>query len=137
METTADINTAIARFVRTFIKKERRERLDFELTTPRRRYAGLSRFCHHSGELLDPRKIVLSGEDLDHRAEFCRFVAGHDGICLVLSPELYPEQALLPLAEAVEIAAMSTDAALILGDGFAIVFGEAELSDREKYLLQE
>ena len=137
METTAELDAAIARFVRAFIRKERQERLLFELTTPRRRYAGLSRFCHQSGELLDLRKIVMSGEDLDHRAEFRRFVAGHDWLCLMLSPELYPEQALLHLAEAVEQAALSTDAALILGDGFAIVFGEAELSGREKYLLQE
>ena len=47
-------HTAERYFIQTFIRKSRRERLLFELTTATRRYDGLSRFCHQSRELLDP-----------------------------------------------------------------------------------
>ena len=39
--------------------------------------------------------------------------------------------------EAVEMAVTSLDAFLVLGDGFAIVFGEPVKGGREKYLVVE
>lgn len=33
-------------FVQTFIRRNRRERLLYELTTPKKRMDGVSRFCH-------------------------------------------------------------------------------------------
>lgn len=62
--------TAERRFVQSFIRKNRRERVLFELTTPEKRYDGVSRFCHQAEELLDPTKIAMQGEDLDRRPEF-------------------------------------------------------------------
>lgn len=47
------------------------------------------------------------------------------------------DEQFLPLETAVRMAAMSTDSVLILGSGFAVVFGEAEKGGREKYLLCE
>ena len=57
-------------FVQTFIRKDRRERLLYELTTPGKRYDGISRFCHQAKGLLDPAKIIMEGEDLDRHPEF-------------------------------------------------------------------
>ena len=51
--------TAEERFVRSFIKKSRRDRLLLELTTPERRSKGLDRFCHQASELIDPSKVYL------------------------------------------------------------------------------
>ena len=56
------------RFVKAFIRKSHRERLLYELTTPKKRYAGVSRFCHHAKDLLDPSKILMEGEDLERHA---------------------------------------------------------------------
>ncbi|MBR2743368.1 MAG: hypothetical protein IKD89_07240 [Clostridia bacterium] len=129
--------TSEERFVRSFIKKERRERLLYEFTTPEKRYDAVDRFCHSAGKLIDPRKIAVKGDGMDRSAAFREFVANHDELCLVLSPDFYMDEQFLPLETAVRMAAMSTDSVLILGSGFAVVFGEAEKGGREKYLLCE
>ena len=129
--------SAEERFIKNFIKKRYRERLLFELTTPKKRYAGLDRFCHQASELIDPAKVYLEGDDLDRRTEFKDFCKKHQGLCRVLSPEFYWEETEVPLDEAVEMAIMSLDAFLVLSDGFAIVFGEPVKGGREKYLVVE
>ena len=122
-------------FIDTFIRKEKRERLLYELTTPKKQYAGLSRFCHNAEDLLDRNKIRMEGKDLENRSGFQQFVKLNDGLCLILSPELYPEECRLPLSEAVSLAAFSSDAVVILGSDFAVVFSEAIKGGRDKYLL--
>ena len=129
--------SAEERFIKNFIKKRYRERLLFELTTPKKRYAGLDRFCHQASELIDPVKIYLEDDDLDRRPEFKDFCKKHQGPCHVLSPEFYWDEIEVTLDEAVEMAIMSLDAFLVLGDGFAIVFGEPVKGGREKYLVVE
>ena len=124
-------------FVRSFVRKAKRERLLYELTTPGKRNAGVSRFCHQAADFLDAAKIRMNGSDLERRPEFRAFVREHDEICFVLSPEPWLNEQHLPLSKAVEMAAMSTDAVLILGSTFAVVFTEAMKNGREKYLLRE
>ena len=123
----------IDRFVRLFVRRERRERLLYELTNPKKRSAGLDRFCHQSESLLEPKRILMRGDDLERRAEFRAFLAKHGEPCLLLSPGAAPEE--LPAEQAVALAAVRCDAALILGDGFAVVIGEATKGGRGKYLL--
>ena len=130
-------HSAEERFIKNFIKKRYRERLLFELTTPKKRYAGLDRFCHQASDLIDPMRIYLEGDDLDRLPEFKDFCKKHQGLCRVLSPEFYWEETEAPLDEAVEMAVTSLDAFLVLGDGFAIVFGEPVKGGREKYLVVE
>ena len=129
--------SAEQRFVRAFIRKNRRERLLFELTTPEKRYDGVSRFCHQARDFLDPAKIVMEGEDLERRSEFARFVRQHDELCLVLSPDFWLDEQFLPLRDAVGQATVCPDAVLILGSSFAVVFGEPMKGGRGKYLLAE
>ncbi len=86
-------------FVQSFIRKNRRERLLYELTSPEKRYEGVSRFCHQAGELLDRSKILMQGEDLDRRPEFGRFMREHNEICFVLSPDFYMDEQFLPFTE--------------------------------------
>ena len=124
-------------FVQTFIRKDRRERLLYELTTPGKRYDGISRFCHQAKGLLDQAKIIMEGEDLDRRAEFDRFLRQHDEICYVLSPAIDTEGQFLDLSDAVDQAIMCPDAVIITGSSFAIVFGEPMKDGRGKFLLSE
>ena len=128
--------TAEERFVNSFIRKERRRRLLYELGSPKKRYAAVDRFCHQAPELLDPAKIVLQGEDLERRAEFRTFLREQEGPCLMLAPA-FPEGQTLLLSRAVEEALFYPDAAVIIGAGFAIVFGEPMPGGRGKYLLAE
>ena len=124
-------------FVQSFIRKNRRERLLYELSTPEKRYDGVSRFCHQAEELLEPSRIIMEGEDLDRRPEFDSFVRQHDEICFVLSPEFYTDEQFLPLRDAVHRAIISLDAVIIMGSTFAVVFGEPVKGGRGKYLLSE
>ena len=121
-------------FVNSFIVKSRRERLLYELSTPKKRYDGISRFCHQAGDFIDSAAVLMSGDDIDRRAEFRTFVKEHDNLCSVLSP-LFDEDLILSLKDAVDLAVMGTDAYVIIGDGFAVVFGEAMKDGRDKYLL--
>lgn len=130
-------HTAEQYFIRTFIRKSRRDRLLFELTTEKRRYDGLSRFCHQAGELLDPARIVLSGTDLESRPEFWRFVEQHNEICLLLSPDSGLDNQTMQLHDAVRMAAGFHDAVIIIGSTFAIVFGEPVKGGRDKFLLSD
>ncbi len=127
--------TAEHEFVRSFVRKNRRDRLLHELTTPQKRYAGLSRFCHHAEQLLDPAKTVMNGEDMDRRPEFRQFVREHAGDCFVMSPDPWMDGRTLPLKEAVDGAVICPDAVVIAGKGFAVVFGEPMKGGRGKYLL--
>ena len=62
------------RFIRSYIRKERRERLLYELTSPKKRYDGLSRYCHQADDLLDNRTILMSGTNLYSQKGFIDFI---------------------------------------------------------------
>ena len=125
-------NTAEQYFVQTYIKKNRRDRLFFELSAEKRRYDGLSRFCHQAGELLDPAKIIAAGDDLERRPEFLRFVKHHDDTCYVISPDYEMDGRTLQTKDAVSLAAAFYDAVIIIGSTFAIIFGEPMKGGRDK-----
>ena len=122
-------------FVSTFIRKDRRERLLLQLTSPSRRYEGISRFCHQAADLIDPSKILFKGKDLERQKAFTDFANGHNETCLCLSPDPCLHERILPFEKAPGLAFMGCDAALIIGSSFAIVVGEAVKGGREKFLL--
>ena len=124
-------------FVQAFIRKNRRDRLLYELTTPEKRYEGVSRFCHQAKDLLEPSKIIMEGEDINRRLEFEQFVWQQDEICFVLSPDFYMDEQFLPFRDAVDQAIICLDAILIIGSSFAVIFGEPMKGGRGKFLLSE
>ena len=130
-------HTAEQYFIQTFIRKSRRDRLLFELTTETRRYHGLSRFCHQSEELLDPARIVLSGADLEYRPDFWHFAEQHNETCLLLSPDSEMDNRTMKFHDAIHMAAGFQDAVIIVGSTFAVVFGEPVKGGRDKFLLSE
>ena len=130
-------HSAEEHFVNAFIKKERRERLLSELQNEKKRYSGLSRFCHNAEDLLDPGMIIMSGKDMERLPGFADFLEKHEETCLVMSPFSFLDGERLPIKEAVEQAVMCPDAVLILGSTFAVVYGEPEKGGRDRYLLSE
>ncbi len=129
--------TAEKYFVDTFVRKERRERLWYELSRPKKRYQGLSRFCHHSSILLNPHKILLSGSNLRHQESFREFVKKNSETCLILSPDASLDRKVCPLCDAIALSVMCLDASIIVGTHFAIVRSEAGPGVTEHYLLVE
>ena len=122
------------RFVETYIRKSRRERLLYELTSPKKRSRGLDRFCHTLPSLIDSQRIVISDGNLSERKEFRDFVKTHDEVCVILSPSWFDGEA-MRLSEAVPLTFADTDASVILGSTFAVASGEAEKGGRVHYLL--
>ena len=123
------------RFVRAFVKKGYRERLLHELTSPKKRTRGLSRFCHQMGELLDPARIALQGGDLERQPSFRTFLAARRESCVLLSPDGAFDGLTLPAEKAADAAFFAPDAVIVLGGDFAVVCGEPMKGGREKALL--
>ena len=124
-------------FVQKFIRKDRRRRILYELTTPEKRYEGISRFCHQAEELLQQSKIVMEGDDIVRSPEFKRFVKQNDEVCFIMSPYSFIDGQFLSLKEAVSEAVMCPDAVVICGSTFAVVFGEPMKGDRGIFLLTD
>ncbi|MBR2672881.1 MAG: hypothetical protein IKE27_11840 [Oscillospiraceae bacterium] len=124
-------------FANTFIVKNRRERLLYELNTPGKRYDGLSRFCHNAKDLLDPSRIIMEGENIERDHAFYEFSRDHDELCYVISPDLYEDGEYLFLDDALDIATIGLDAMIIIGSTFAVVFDEPMKGGRDKFLLSE
>ena len=122
-------------FVESYIKKDRQKRMLYELTTPKKRYEGLDRFCHNSSKLIDHNKVLLEGDDLERQPEFFKFIKEHRENCLILSPDSFIDGLSMALPLALKAADESFDAVIVLGDGYCLVYGEAEKGGREKYLM--
>ena len=123
-------------FVQAYIKKNRRERLLYELTNSRKRYDGLSRFYHQARELLNPALIRMEGSGLEQSPAFQEFVRQHNELCCLLSPDAALNERYALLSEGVELACACFDAVIIIGSSFSVVFGESMKGGREKYLLK-
>ena len=135
MEFLKDYEAEI-RFIRSYIRKERRERLLYELTSPKKRYDGLSRFCHQADDLLDNRRILMSGTNLYRQKNFIDFIAHNEEPCAVLSPYFSQDEP-VPTQNAVELAASFPDVCIIIGSHFAVVQTEAGRNGQDKYLLSD
>ncbi len=129
--------TAERHFVETFVRKSMRKRLIYELTTPGKRYDGVSRFCHGAKDLLEPSKILLEGDNIDRLPEFKRFIRQHNESCYVLSPALPLEGQTMTFEEAAKLTVWGLDAFILMGDTFAFVSEEPMHGGTHKFLLTE
>lgn len=122
-------------FIAQFITKSRQDRLLYELSTPKKRNEGIERFCHQADDFLESKKIRIKDSNLEHLPAFLKFVQEHNEPVYVLSPDPLLNEQVLSLTIAVNAAAANSDAVILLGDTFTIVFAEAQKSGRDKYLL--
>ena len=123
-------------FVNAYIRREKQERLLFELCSAKKRYRGLGRFCHSAEDLLDMRRVIMRGYGLSDTAEIERYADKHPDRCVILSPNPEIDEYTGALKETLAVSALSTDAALIVGEGYAYVFTETERGGRMQYLLE-
>ena len=108
----------------------------YELTHPKKRYAGLSRFCHHAEDLLAKDKILSSGSNLFRQEAVLRILAEHDtGACRMLSPDPCLDGRTVSLGCAVELSEACADAVIFLFSHFAIVQDEVSKKGRNRFLL--
>lgn len=73
-------------FVERFIRKDRRERLLYELSNTKKRKDALSRFCHNALEIIDKSKMVYAGEALE-RNDLKKYIEKYakGEVCYVMS----------------------------------------------------
>ena len=130
--------TAEERFVAAYVRRERRERLLFELQSPKRRYRGLDRFCHTAPDLLDERRVALEGPDPDRQPAFAAFLQAHrKDACTLLSPDGSLDGLELPFQAALVMALDCLDAVILVGPDFAYVQGESMPGGTDRYLLRK
>lgn len=124
-------------FVSSYIRKEKRERLLFELNNEKRRYSSLDRFCHHTKELLDERKILYAGTRLEKEKVYFDLLKNEGKkSCILLSPDPYLDCKEMTLEEAVKEMFLCNDACILIGNDFALMQEEAMKGGTDRYLLK-
>lgn len=71
-------------FAMTYIVKQKRERLLYELFNKKKRLSAIGRFCHTAIEYIDERKIFYCGEKISQK-ELLEFIDAADDKCYIIS----------------------------------------------------
>ncbi len=122
-------------FVDTYIVKNKRERLLFELQGKKRSDA-IGRFCHRTDELLMNEKVKVKGPYILDEIE-ARIRASSTGMCYVISffPEL--DGKVFRKKEVMEKIIGRGMPSIAIFDDFAIIETEQEQGPAMKYILQK
>ncbi len=91
-------------FIQAFVRRERRERAQFELLSPKKRGAFLNRLCHTYQDILDTRYLKPAPEpNSDYRALLRHLTQRHaPETCYVISTIAELDGQQVRLAEALE-----------------------------------
>lgn len=57
------------KFVKEYIKKNKRDRIYYELSSAKKRKSAIGRFCHNAMDFIDERKVEYYGTDLSRVKE--------------------------------------------------------------------
>lgn len=104
MSDKAEKSTHEESFVKSFVTKDYRDRLAFELR--KRRGDFLGRFCHDALTYLDPRFIIEIPKPNSNQVEICRELKrrGAQDSCHAISMSDEIDGRILPLTDALSIA---------------------------------
>lgn len=92
------------RFIRSFVRRERRERVQFELLSGKKRGAFLSRLCHGHDDILDARflkPIPLPNSDYRDILKYLTHKQA-PATCYAISTIVELDGAFVPLVDALE-----------------------------------
>lgn len=122
-------------FVMTYIVKEKRERLLYELFSKKKRLSAIGRFCHTAIEYIDERKIFYCGEKISHK-ELLEFIDTADDKCYIISWNSDIDGNWLNAEEALKkIIGYGMPSIAIFND-LVIIETEQELGAATKYVLR-
>ena len=122
-------------FIDQYVKKNKQERLLFELSGKKRQH-GIGRFCHNAEEMIKADKIVMSGNKLF--ADEILAVAKKyrvSGSCYIIAFNEYMDGKQCTLEEALKRVLSNGMAAIIVCDNFAVVETEQCEGTPMRYLL--
>lgn len=114
-------------FIKNFIVRSRQERLQYELKSMKKRQYGIGRFCHHAEDWLDMSKICKT-------EDFTALTENPKCYVIAYQPELDKLQC--SLKHALKLVLGNSMAAVIVGDGFAVVETEQMQGIPVRYFLK-
>lgn len=125
-------------FVNTYIIKNRRERIIFELSNPKKREDALSRFCHEALTYLMESMIIYQGNKVSH-AELLSMIREHtkEKQCYVIAYNEYLDQKFMENQNAINEVIGNGMAAIMIWDNIVIVETEQEQGPAMKYVLSK
>ncbi len=123
-------------FVNTYIIKNRRERIIFELSNPKKRQDALSRFCHAALKYLQESMIIYQGNKISY-GELLSMIREHtkEKQCYVLAYGEDLDQKFMENQNAINQVMGNGMAAIMIWDNIVIVETEQEQGSAMKYVL--
>lgn len=122
-------------FVNQFIKKNRRQRLLYELSG-RNRQNGLGRFCHNAEDMFVTCKVIDNRKDISVSELQSMLPAKYkDTKCYIMAYNESIDRQVCDYNKALEMVLGNGMAAIIVFDGFAVVETEQYSGSAQKLVL--
>ena len=122
-------------FVKRFIKKEKQDRLLFELSGKKRQH-GIERFCHNAEDMIDTERIVYSGNNLlpDEILKITKQYKVPES-CYIIAYQKELDKKYVSLADAFNLVLGNGMAAIIVCDNFVIIETEQCFGTPFRYII--
>ena len=120
------------RFVKEYIKKNRRDRMLYELNNAKKRINAIGRFCHRAADYLIASKIVYKGTSLEQGIEILN--VAHSKECYLISYDDIDGKVLAPM-EAMERIESCGMASIAIFTDFCVIKTEQSVGPAEVFCL--
>lgn len=122
-------------FVKKFIKKEKQDRLLFELSGKKRQY-GIERFCHNAEDMIDTERIVYSGNNLlpDEILKITKQYKVPES-CYIIAYQKELDKKYVSFEDALGLVLGNGMAAIIICNDFAVIETEQYSGTPFRYIL--
>ena len=122
-------------FVKRFIKKEKQDRLLFELSGKKRQH-GIERFCHNAEDMIDTERIVYSGNSLfpDEILKITKQYKVPES-CYIIAYQKEIDKKYVSFEDALGLVLGNGMAAIIICNDFAVIETEQYSGTPFRYIL--
>lgn len=122
-------------FVKRFIKKEKQDRLLFELSGKKRQH-GIERFCHNAEDMIDTKRIVYSGNSLfpDEILKITKQYKVPES-CYIIAYQKELDKKYVSFEDALGLVLGNGMAAIIICNDFAVIETEQYSGTPFRYIL--
>lgn len=122
-------------FVKKFIKKEKQDRLLFELSGKKRQH-GIERFCHNAEDMIDTERIAYSGNNLlpDEILKITKQYKVSES-CYIIAYQKELDKKYVSFEDALGLVLGNGMAAIIICNDFAVIETEQYSGTPFRYIL--
>lgn len=124
-------------FIQNFIRKNKRERLQFELSSEGRRQNGISRFDHDTMKYIDERKLIYSGNNISWGAlKEMIYQNTNERKCYIISYYKEIDQTMIKVEDLFDCVIGLGRASIMIFTNMAIIETEQTQGPAMKYVLK-